>query len=90
MTFSWTRKGEQIVSTCPRCHATETSRFTADIRRWQRSHTALACWRGRNRAVEGSRSDVEAETDHGHPAPTPARPTAGRVRFTQPTEGETR
>lgn len=86
MTFTWTRDGERITSTCPRCHAETTSRFPADLRRWQRSHTALACWRGRNRAVEGSRSDVEAETDHGHPATTPARPTAGRVRFTQPTQ----
>ena len=90
MTFTWTRDGERITSTCPRCHATETSRFPADVRRWQRSHTALACWRGRNRAVEGPRSDVEAETDHGHPAQTPARPAAGRVRFTQPAEGEIR
>ena len=85
MTFSWTRAGDRVTSTCPRCYATETSRFLADIRRWQRSHTALACWRGRNRAVEGSRGDAEAENDHGHPAPT-ARPTAGRVRFTQPNQ----
>lgn len=90
MTFTWTRKGERITSTCPRCYAETASRFPADIRRWQRSHTALACWRGRNRAVEGPRSDVEGETVHGHPAPTPARPVEARVRFTQPTEGENR
>ena len=90
MTFTWTRDGERITSTCPRCYATEESRFPDDIRHWQRSHTALACWRGRNRAVEGPRSDVEAETVHGHPEPTPARPTAGRVRFTQPNQEETR
>ena len=47
MTFTWTRDGERITSTCPRCHATETSRFPADVRRWQRSHTAFACWRSR-------------------------------------------
>ena len=87
MTFTWTRDGERITSTCPRCYAETTSRFLTDIRRWQRSHTALACWRGRNRAVEGPRSDVEGETVLA-PTPTPARPTAGRVRFTQPTEGE--
>ena len=83
MTFTWTRDGERITSTCPRCHATEASRFPADIRRWQRSHTALACWRGRNRAVEGPRSDVDDETDLP-PTPTPTRPV--EARFTQPTQ----
>lgn len=86
MTFTWTRDGERITSTRPRCHATERSRFPADIRRWQRSHTALACWRGRNRAVAGSRSDADAETVHGHPAQTSARPV--EARFTQPNEGD--
>ena len=89
MTFTWTREGERITSTCPRCYATQTSRFPADVRRWQRSHTALACWRGRNRAVAGSRSDAEAETVHGHPAPT-TRPVEARIRFTQPNQKENR
>lgn len=86
MTFSWTRAGERITSTCPRCYAETTSRFPADLRRWQRTHDPVACRRGRNRAVEGSRSDVDAETDHGHPAPTPARPV--EARFTQPDQEE--
>ena len=85
MTFTWTRDGERITSTCPRCYATQRSRFPDDLRRWQRSHTALACWRGRNRAVEGPRSDAEAETDLP-PTPTPARPVEARIRFTQPTQ----
>ena len=87
MIFTWTRDGERITSTCPRCHAKETSRLEPDIRRWQRSHTALACWRGRSRAVEGPRSDAEAETDHALTL-TPARPVEARIRFAQPTEGE--
>ena len=85
MTFTWTRDGERITSTCPRCHATEESRLPDEIRRWQRSHTALACWRGRNRAVEGPRSDVEAETVLPL-TPTPTRPVEARIRFTQPTQ----
>ena len=85
MTFTWTRDGERITSTCPRCYATKESRFPGDIRRWQRSHTALACWRGRNRAVEGPRSDAEDETVLS-PTPTPARPV--EARFTQPNQEE--
>ena len=85
MTFTWTRDGDRITSTCPRCHATETSRWPADIRRWQRSHSTLACWRGRNRAMEGPRSDAGAETV------LPLTPTSERpveARFTQPNEGD--
>lgn len=86
MTFTWTRDGERVTSTCAVCLARVSSRQEPVIRAWQRTHDPVACRRGRNRAVEGSRSDVDAETDHGHPAPTPARPV--EARFTQPDQEE--
>lgn len=81
MIFTWTRDGERITSTCPRCHATETSRFTADVRRWQRSHTALACWRGRQRPQIADAADHRApETPPRHPTDPPAfQPPSNRV-----------
>lgn len=87
MTFSWTRADDRVTSTCVVCLACVSSRQEPVIRAWQRTHDPVECRKGRNRAVEGSRSDTDAETVHGHPAPT-ARPVEARIRFTPPTEGD--
>ena len=45
MTFTWTRDGERITSTCPRCLARVSSRQEPVIRAWQRNHDPVACIR---------------------------------------------
>lgn len=85
MTFTWTRDGERVTSTCAVCLARVSSRQEPVIRAWQRTHDPVACRRGRNRAVEGPRSDVEAETVLPL-TPTPTRPV--EARFTQPNQEE--
>jgi hypothetical protein len=87
MTFTWTRDGERVTSTCAVCLARVSSRQEPVIRAWQRTHDPVACRRGRNRAVEGPRSDAGAETVLA-PTPTPARPVEAGIRFTQPNQEE--
>lgn len=89
MTFTWTRTDDRVTSTCVVCLACVSSRQEPVIRAWQRTHDPVACRKGRNRAVEGSRSDADAETVLA-PTPTPARPVEARIRFTQPNQKENR
>ena len=89
MTFTWTRDGERVTSMCVVCLDRVSSRQEPVIRAWQRTHDPVECRKGRNRAVEGSRSDADAETVPS-PTPTPARPVEARIRFTQPNQEENR
>ena len=54
MTFSWTRAGEEVTSTCAACLARVSSRQEPVIRAWQRNHDPVACIR---RARENDRKE---------------------------------
>ena len=45
MTFSWTRAGDRVTSTCMQCLAHVSSRQEPVIRAWQRNHDPVACIR---------------------------------------------